>query len=315
MTSKDINNKTKTSLMDELKSIKGVLNTDDDNIPLLLDDEAAADESIPVLAGDDDIPVLTSPDEAALNKASLDAAIRQLESMELSPTAAKAKPEKPADLTEKIRNNAAPPLFEDPKFDHKATTVRENPFMSKKPTDRFAESRKQAEEALMSVISHSRAISQQSSKPAAAVVAEEKVPVAAPKEQAPQNPIEFTAETTAVKPTKPTPQTASDEDASADILKLLDEEPAISLDIDDEFGELLDIDVDAMINEKSVSSTQDVAAKTTAPKSTGTPSLSSKHIDSQINTIVDEVIDEYMVILEAALRKKLKEKLPDLLKK
>jgi hypothetical protein len=272
MSSKDTEKKTKTSLMDELKSIKGVLNADDDNIPLLLDDEQAADDNIPVLAGDDDIPVLTSPDELNANKASLDAAIRQLESMELSPKSNKSRPDKTA------------------KPDDKATMVRENPFIAKNPTDRFAESRKQAEEALKSVISHSRAISQATRPPAPAVA---------------EKPIEFTAEAAAAKVVKPAPAGADDdENASADILKLLDEEPEVQLDLGDDFDELVDIDVDALINEKT-------AAAKTSPKT----SPPVKKTDAQIDAVINEVIEEYMIILEAALKKKLKEKLPDLLKK
>lgn len=295
MASKDINKQTtKTSLMDELKSIKGVLNTDDDNIPLLLDDE-----DIPVLASDDDIPVLTSPDEAIANKASLDAAIQQLESMQLSPKSSKAEPDKASSLEQKIRNNAAASSFED-----KATTVRENPFMAKKPTDRFAESRKQAEDALKSVIAHSKAMSNPA-KPAA----EAREHTAAPKEAPPKKPIEFTADATADKSAIPKPQqvnAAVEEDASAAILKLLDEASDITSDLGlgGDFGELVEIDVDALIREKPV-----------VPK-TAAPSLPvGKIMDAQIDAIIDEVVEEYMIILEAALRKKLKEKLPDLLKK
>ena len=262
MSSKDIEKKTKTSLMDELKSIKGVLNTDDDNIPLLLDDkllddkQAASDDDIPVLANDDDIPVLTSPDDATVNKASLDAAIRQLESMELSPKSTKTRPEKT--------------------FDDKATTIRENPFIAKKPTDLFAESRKQAEEALKSVISHSRAMNQPAARPAAEskTTNAEPAPAAAP------------ANATAVN--------ATGEHAAADILKLLDDETPSTASSDKDFGEMVDIDAAVL------------ASKSAVP---------AKKTDAQIDAVIDEVIEEYMVVLEAALRKKLKEKLPDLLKK
>lgn len=250
MGNKDTEKKTKTSLMDELKSIKGVLNTDDDNIPLLLDDnQTTGDDDIPVLASDDDIPVLTSPDEATVNKASLDAAIRQLESMELSPKSTKTRPEKTGG------------------FDDKATTIRENPFINKNPTDRFAESRKQAEEALKSVISHSRAIGQ-GTRPTPAV------------------------ETKPAKPAQVAPAD-TEENAAADILKLLDDEPATEAGKTGDFGELLDIDTDA-------------PTKKVVP---------AKKPDAQIDAVIDEVIEEYMVVLEAALRKKLKEKLPDLVKK
>ena len=306
MSSKDIKTSTKTSLMDELKSIKGVLNSDDDNIPLLLDDN-----DIPVLAGDDDIPVLTSPDDiaAASNKASLDAAMRQLESMELSPRSNKARTDKSVDLEEQIRTNAAPPLFDDPN----ATTVRENPFLAKKPTDRFAESRKQAEEALKSVIAHSKAMSNPA-KPGA----DAKAPMAI-KDNPSETPIEFSdnqflAASSAQPKPNPVPvppkQSPHGEDASAEILKLLNEEPAVTadpdldLDLGDEFGELVDIDVDALINEKPVT-----------PKTISSPASPGKKTDAQINDLIDEVINEYMVILEVALRKKLKEKLPDILKR
>jgi hypothetical protein len=284
MASKDPNKQsTKTSLMDELKSIKGVLNTDDDNIPLLLDDKLLDDngeEDIPVLA-DDDIPVLTAPDEAMTNKSSLDAAIRQLESMELAPRASKTRVDKPADIAEQIRSNAAPPLFDD-----KATMVRANPFLTKNPTDRFAESRKQAEEALMSVIAHSKSMSSPA-KPAAA------------KAEPQQKPVQAAAESVAVK--SESMSATVEEDASADILKLLDDESTTS---GSGFGELIDIDVDALANNKPP-----------AQKTIPTASTPGKKTDAQIDAIIDEVVEEYMIILEAALRKKLKEKLPELLKK
>ena len=266
MSSKDTEQKTKTSLMDELKSIKGVLNTDDDNVPLLLDDnlshnDSNADDDIPVLANDDDIPVLTSPDSTAVNRASLDDAIRQLESMELSPKSNKSR-------------------ADESKFDSKATTVRENPFITpKNTTDRFAESRKQAEEALKSVISHSRAV-QQSARPAPA----------AAKETPAQKPHEYSADASSkAEPTKSVADSADEEEnAAAEILKLLGEDNNAG-DNNSDFGELIDIEVPTV-----------------------TTAVAHKKTDTLADTVIDEVIEEYMVVLEAALRKKLKAKLSDL---
>jgi len=318
MTTKDTKQKTKTSLMDELKSIKGVLDTDDDNVPLLLDDKLPDDDDIPVLAeeddgdvpilaDDDDVPVLTSSETIA-NKSSLDAAIRQLESMELSPKAGKVTSGKVESLEEKIRNNAAPPLFED-----KATTVRENPFL-KKPTDRFSESRKQAEEALQSVIAHSRAAAPPN-KPA---VFESKQPTATPlmEDHHSDSPIDFTdnpflkASSAAVPVSTPNKSAApaaaakEKEDGADEILKLLDEDSGLDIDLGDDFGDLVDIDVDALIAEKPAP--KPPANKQTPPKPAAKPASSQTVTGDKLNQLVDEVIDEYLVVLEAALKKKLK---------
>jgi len=319
MATKDINKNTKTSLMDELKSIKGVLDADDDNVPLLLDDEEVpvlsdAEDDVPLLLDDDDeVPVLTSPAIEA-NKASLDAAIRQLESMELSPKANKATASKPASLEEKIRANAAPPLIKD----DQQTRIRENPFLKKNVNDSFAESRKHAEEALKSVISHSRAIS----KPARPAPEESRSAMVSVKDSPADGAIDFTdnqflKSSSAPQSTAPTaaqkqaaPTATTEKDGSENILKLLDEESEVELDIDEGFGELVDIDVDALIAEKTP------AVKTPpAKKPVATPPLKNKSTEKELDQLVDEVIDEYMFILEAALKKKLKEKLPDLLKK
>ena len=46
-----------------------------------------------------------------------------------------------------------------------------------------------------------------------------------------------------------------------------------------------------------------------------TNNLKAKKIQNQeIDLIIDDIVDEYLIVLEAALRKKLKEKLPDILK-
>jgi len=314
MTTKDIKQQTKTSLMDELKSIKGVLNSDDDNVPLLLEDE-----DIPVLADEEDVPVLTAPeDDLKANQASLDAAIRQLESMEL-PKA--GNPPSSSSLEEKIRNNAAPPAFQD-----KATTVRENPFL-KKPADRFSESRKQAEAALQSVITHSRATAV---PPSRASAPEEKRHGAPVTDTLSESSVEFTdnqfLKASSAAPTSvsfsnkkpPSPASKQEEDGSEAILKLLEEESEVHLDLDDDFSDLVDIDVDALIAEQApVKQAPNKAVmppparQTTKPA----PSIISKPTDEILDAVVDEVVEEYMIILEAALKKKLKEKLPDLLKK
>jgi len=315
MTTKDVKQQTKTSLMDELKSIKGVLNSDDDNVPLLLDDE-----DIPVLADEDGVPILTAPeDDLKTNQASLDAAIRQLESMELSPRAGKAPS---GSLEEKIRNNAAPPAFQD-----KATTVRENPFL-KKPSDRFSESRKQAEAALQAVITHSRTTAV---PPPKSNTLEEKKHSAPVTDTTSESPVEFTdnqflkASSAAPTPAsfsnkKPqAPASKEEEDGSEAILKLLEEESEVNLDLDDDFGDLVDIDVDALIAEQAparqVPDNKQMVAPPAKPNIKPASPTASRPTDAALDDIVNEVVEEYMVILEAALKKKLKEKLPDLLKK
>ena len=341
----------KTSLLDELKAIRGSLDNkaaashEADDIPVLTDDE----EDIPLLGNiediqpldDDDVPVLTSVEDAA-NKASLADALRQLESMELAPKA-KPKPAKqpltlaleehqpelaahqPAsavaskpipDLAEKIRANAAAaPAAES----EEKPAARENPFFRNDQMARLDQSKKLNEQ----VKAGNKPASP--TKPAEENLVEEK------------GAIDFHQTTAPLAQAAAAPVAADEEEDGADeILKLLDEKPQQALeeelDID---AELADIDQElsslgelTLMDEKDYAATKPatpaparpaaVAAKPAAanvpPARTEPAKAINKQAAADIDKIIDEVVDEYMMVLEAALRKKLKEKLPSLLK-
>jgi len=297
----------KDQLMKDLKSLKNALDEDDDNVPLLLEDE-----DIPVLANedDDDIPVLDTPElpeTDIANKASLEAALRQLESMELAPRSRKTASPPPRGIEDTIRANAAAPIISNEEL----TRVRENPFLNSNQKAQLDASRKLREEA------------QQAAK---AAVSGQKPP---PQKSAPmqEEAIDFTdnpflkaSTSLGGAPTTSAPSAqaaaAEEEDGSAEILKELGDEakpylpraaikaPAVEQKTtpptkeEEGFGDII------------LEEDEPAPARHADPATAIQKKLQKKEID----LIVDEVVEEYIVILEAALRKKLKEKLPNLLK-
>lgn len=318
MSPKDIPDNPKHRLLDDLKSIKGVLDDGDDNIPLL--DDAEAD--IPVLADEEDIPVLgdVEAEASAKNKASLQAALKELESLELSPKSSRSRatidPDKPIpSLEDKIRASAAPPLV---KIDQPAG--KENPFLAKKPQDKFDESRKQAEAALQSVIAHSRALGGKTATPAKKEP--EKAATLTVKDDPSATPVDFTPATKAAPAAKtPTPAPAAPEasDGADDILRMLGEnKPVIkkggapdNSELEGAFDALVDIDLDDLgemdVNDDSMPELP--AAKKIAAAAPGT--LTEK----ELNLLIDEIVEECSTAFNIMLEKKLKEKLSRLLKK
>lgn len=318
MSSKDTPDNPKHRLLDDLKSIKGVLDEGDDNIPLL--DDAEAD--IPVLADDDDIPVLgdVEAEADAKNKASLQAALKELESLELSPKSSRSRaaidPDKIPNLEDKIRASAAPPLV---KLDQPAS--KENPFLTKKPQDKFEASRKQAEAALQSVIAHSRAMGGKTAPPPKKEP--EKAATLTVKDDPSATPVDFTpaakAAPVAKAPTTQEPVTPEATDGADDILKMLGEsKPVIrkggaqnSNELEGAFDALVDIDLDDLgemdVNDDSMPELP--TAKKVAATAPG--SLTEKEFDA----LIDEIIEECSAAFNIMLEKKLKEKLSRLLKK
>jgi hypothetical protein len=285
MTSKDANQQTKTQLMSDLASIKGVLETthqnqdhdvDVDDVPILTDD-------VPI---DDHSPVVDdgANEKEDASQASLNAAIRQLESMELSM-------KKPGNLEEKIRSNAEPPAFKD-------------------SSTNAAASRKAIENTPKSAMKHpARTASHTAiSKPA---IFESRQPAtrAAMIQDNPLNtPVEFsdnqflkssTAHNnpnlmdTAAQQRKATPSATIEEDGSEEILKLLGETK----------GNILAANHYLETNTTTRQPYTPQTDKNTAPGNIA------------IDALVEEIFDEYKPVLEAALRKKLKEKMLDMLKK
>jgi len=297
----------KDELMKDLKSLKSALDEDDDNVPLLLEDD-----DIPVLSDDDgDIPILDAPEfsDDANDKASLEAALRQLESMELAPKSRKAVMPPARGIEDQIRANAAAPIISNEEL----TRVRENPFLNSNQKAQLDANRKLREEA----------------QQAAKTVASGQKP-AAPQKSAPMQEeiIEFTDNPFLKASTSPgSAHTAAsaathtplveEEDGSAEILKELGEDarpyqprvPAKAPVMAKQVAATDETTVDGL-GDIILEDEEPAPARKPDPAAAGQKKLQKKEID----LIVDEVVDEYIVILEAALRKKLKEKLPDLLK-
>ncbi len=304
----------KADLLKDLKSLKNTLNEDDDNVPLLLGDEdddipVLADEEVPILGEDteDDIPILDTPAEShdrAADKASLEAALRQLESMELAPKSRKSTPAAPAsanvtsspqNLEEQIRANPAPPIISHEEL----TKVRENPFLNPKQKAQLEMTRRLQEEA---------------KKTAMITALNKKKPVVPPSasQNTSEGAIEFTdnpflkasaATSTSTQagnsPAHKSLPPDSEENGAADILK--------------ELGETLDIDAELANIDTELGSLGEIILENDKTKPPTNP-VNKKLPQKQIDLMIDEIVEEYLVVLEAALRKKLKEKLPDLLK-
>ena len=262
-------------LMKDLTSLKQTLDEDDDNIPMLLGDE----DDVPLLqAEEEDVPLLEETDfsntsRSSADKASLEAAMRQLESMELAPRARTSAPTPlttpKLSLEEQIRANAEPPL---PETENKS---KSNPFLKTQQMAQLELSRRLREEAKRTAL-----ISSLNKKKDTAPPPPPPAPAAAPVAPAPPAPVE-----TRAAPATPAP--AEEEDAAAEILKELEDHSP-------------------------------VAKKTEAPQVGNKPSAAATPVApsaQDVEAIIDEIVEEYIIVLEAALRKKLKEKLPDLLKK
>lgn len=304
MSPKDDHNHPKTRLLDDLKSIKGTLDEDDDNIPLLGDED-----DIPVLANEEDVPVLSEVDDNsdARDKASLQAALRELESLELSPKASRARAtveaEKPIpSLEDKIRASAAPPLV---KIDEKPE--KENPFLAKKPRDKIEESRKQSDAALQSVIAQSRSMSGKTSgtpkkepeKAAALTIKDD--PSATPVDFKP-TPKPATAKTESAKTAAKSSATPAPEpdDAADEILKMLGEpKPVIK-----KGGSQTDNNLEGSELEGAFDALADIDIDNLGQMST-----------EELDLLIDEVVEECSAAFNALLEKKLREKLSRLLKK
>jgi hypothetical protein len=202
------------------------------------------------------------------------------------------KPQKPGSLEEKIRGNAAPPAFRDPGA---------NPVTSHKP----------AEGAPKTAMKHpARTASHNAvSKPA---IFEAKQPTQTRNtiiQDSPLNtPVEFTNNQflksstarnnpnlmdPATQQRKAAPSATAEEDGSEEILKLLGETKG------------------SVLAANHYLETNTTTRQPTAPQAD--KNLASGNI--AIDTIVEEVIDEYLAVLEAALRKKLKEKMLEMIKK
>jgi hypothetical protein len=286
MASNETTQQTKTQLMSDLGSIKKTLDAsddhahevDDDDVPILTDDVIFEDDH------DDD-----EADEADASNASLNAAIRQLESMELS---MKKSDKKPGSLEEKIRNTAAPPAFRED------TRARDNPFLNS-PAKAQTDTRKPG-------------AMQPKQAAASKAVFESKQPITrtAMVQDNPLNtPVEFTdnqflkSSTAKVNPNLMDPATAKkanhpttriEEDGSEEILKLLGEQK-------------YDIRSTNHYLDAAPSSRQTEPARSDRPAAAGS--------NIAIDALVEEIFEEYKPVLEAALRKKLKEKMLDMLKK
>lgn len=266
----------KAELLKDLKSLKSTLDEDDDNVPLLLGD----DDDIPLLGDmEEDIPVLDSPDleelRVATDKASLEAALRHLESMELVPqssksAAAEVPPTPKLSLEEQIRASAPPP----PVKEAELTKVRENPFMNPQQVAQLELSRKLREETRRAELITS--FNKKKPLPPVATPAAAPAPTAAP----------------AAAPESAPPAAAlieEGEDAAAEILKELNDNiPQRNA---------------PLANPGKPPGAATATHKTPAPS------------EGELELIIDDIVEEYLVVLEAALRKKLKEKLPDLFKK
>lgn len=306
---------------------------DDDDIPILEDD---LDEDVPLLGDDDDIPVLDAPDLGhSANKASLEAALRQLEALELAPNARKKTTPDPApkpSLEEQIRANAGTPII----HEHELTKIRDNPFLNPQQKAQLDMSRKLRDEA------QTMAMITSLNKKKEAPPPPQKAPID-------ENSIDFTDNTflkasaapvsaaaPAKAPAAPIKATEKTDGAADILLELEDDTPASvptpkktspeKLDLDKELAEideaLSDLG-DIIIDEEEVAPAPP-PQKTPSPSTAQPPgkvlaapsrTTDSKQQDKEIHQIIDEIVDEYLIVLEAALRKKLKEKLPDLLKK
>jgi len=294
----------KDQLLKDLKSLKSALNDDDDNVPLLLDDD-----DIPVLGNDDDdIPILDAPDLStdsdAADKASLEAALRQLESMELAPKSRKTAPPHRQGIEDAIRANAAPPIISTQEL----TRVRENPFLNSSQKAQLEANRKLREEAAKGIDPGLKPAPQKPAPPQEEVIEFTDNPFL----KASTSPGGTHASTTSV--TTPLPE--EPEDAAAEILKELGEDAkpyqprtATKAPVAEQKSVGTKEEVDGF-GDIILEDDEPAPARNTVPATAIQKKLQQKEID----LIVDEVVEEYMVVLEAALRKKLKEKLPGLLK-
>lgn len=316
---------TKEALLGELESITGLLD-DDDDIPMLLDDEddipilgADKEEDIPLLNDtEEDIPLLADvdDDELDLDDHSLKAALSELESMELAPKSQKTKlneqpePEpkiisNPADtmqamaqristarnkahknktkksapgesLMAQIQNNAAEPII---KPLQNTNAEKENPFLSNSTKDRLESSKRLTQESLHSAIKKADETAPNSSHQSSSEVSNK--PQVQPKDEL----IAFTAsEATELIINSETTidnqkEEDYDEDGSEALLDILDEDDS-----------------------------------STPPETIPNTPVEEKPLSmADIDQMVEEVTEEYMPIFEAALKKKLKEKLTNLI--
>lgn len=287
----------KDELLKDLKSLKNALDEDDDNVPLLLEDD-----DIPVLSDDDgDIPILDAPefpdDHSATDKASLEAALRQLESMELAPKSRKAATQ-PQGIEDQIRANAAAPIISNEEL----TRVRENPFLNSNQKAQLDANRKLREEAQQAA--KTAASGQKPASPKPAPVQEEVIEFT-------DNP--FLKASTSLGGIHTTPAAtpaplAEEEDGSAEILKELGEDAKPYQSRAPAKASVMAKKVVA--TDETVTGLGDIILEDDEEPASTQKKLSEKEVD----LIMDEIVGEYLVILEAALRKKLKEKLPHLLK-
>lgn len=291
----------KDELLKDLKSLKSSLDEDDDNVPLLLNDD-----DIPVLTeDDDDIPILNAPelpdDPDATNKASLEAALRQLESMELAPKSRKTTRPANQGIEDQIRANAAPPIISNEEL----TRVRENPFLNSNQKAQLEANRKLREEAQQAAKANAPGQKTAAAQRPTAPMNEEIIDFTDNPFLKASTSLGHTQNNSASPTATPSPE---EEDGSAEILKELGE---------DARPYQPRVPARAPVAEKKIAAPQkeadgfgDIILEDEEESQSHQKNISTKEVD----LMVDEIVEEYMVILEAALRKKLKEKLPDLLK-
>jgi len=324
MSTKDTQNNAKDALLNELQSIKGLLDedddipvlSDDDDIPVLGDEEediptldgddfdipvlGDADDDIPVLGDEEDTPMLgTSTEETSMTDSSLQAALSELESLQLSPKASKTRAANESTAEVEIEPEAEPlpepePAPEPAKANESAsadTAEEEAPSPSDKmraiaqriSAARSKAGKKTAESTHMEQEEYQPELSLNSTaKPGDSILAKIQSNADEQQQEAKVIPEPVYSEdpTTIRNQAIQLPEDDEEEDGSAELLKMLEDDP------------------------KPIPNAR-------TPEQM-TPSTQLPLSEEEIDRIVDEVAEEYMVVLEAALKKKLKSKISDL---
>jgi hypothetical protein len=321
--------KAKAELLDELKSISGLLNEEEtDDIPML--GEGGEDDDIPMLdsSDDDDIPVLASDEPSSeLDEASLQEAMAKLESMDLSPKLRKNKntgeqqtpPEEGANeneehqtemdlgnsLIDKIRANAQPPIY---RQDEEKS--EENPFLNRDTLEKLEQTKRAAAEAKAA-----RAIPQEEPTETIEEIEEEEarslddelddIPFVddsaeetTPEEPATEEPNEAPSVRAALEARKKEANQNKKEDHAKSI-----QEMAARIS---QTRKKKPAPAPGQEKEQSKDASEELL-KALDEDSAGSPSSPSRPSDEAMQEVIDGIVDEYIILLENALMAKVKE--------